>query len=511
MPKANHKQDPAKRAIQTFKSHFASIINGVNEEFPLDACNLLTPQTNVTPNLLQTSPVNPSHSACSHIHGPHNFSVHLPASPGCQAVSREQAIKEGGTRGMWGNRGKVACCVGPKLEAHRVWNFCDPVTKRVHDNDTAEFYPDVKTPAAPTSEHPSQLPDCIKELLEALPMPHLHTDEDERLDAVLQRLRQIHVNDGTVRVPDATNTNGATSEPAAEARNSVTLPRVDPAASRINCCKPKKKQRFPLGTQVRMKEATRAFVGKASECNPHTGPCRVVFDDGEHKEFDKAEMAHLQLRPPKEGNLAQTATMERIRTLRNSTLECALHLKAMDLPHTETSRHAIEKITPHGHATAQNSPIHCGVNAGSFWDNEMGCWMACCDLINHPNPVIKERWTQAGIDEFARFAQGCGDTKGMDMVEFINKSDAPRKKKVTCAQCVVDHRPKKDEPWRLHITCGGDRLECDGNATTHGASMEVIKCQLNDIVSTPNARAAATNMSNMHLGSDLPESECAQF
>ena len=38
--------------------------------------------------------------------------------------------------------------------------------------------------------------------------------------------------------------------------------------------------------------------------------------------------------------------------------------------------------------------------------------------------------------------------------------------------------------------------------------MEAMKCQLNDIVSAPNAEAATADTSNMHLGSDLPESEC---
>ena len=41
--------------------------------------------------------------------------------------------------------------------------------------------------------------------------------------------------------------------------------------------------------------------------------------------------------------------------------------------------------------------------------------------------------------------------------------------------------------------------------------MEVIKCQLNDVVSTPGAKAATGDISNMHLGSDLPEHECVRF
>ena len=41
--------------------------------------------------------------------------------------------------------------------------------------------------------------------------------------------------------------------------------------------------------------------------------------------------------------------------------------------------------------------------------------------------------------------------------------------------------------------------------------MEAMKCQLNNIVSTPNAKAATADALNMCLGSDLPESEHIRF
>ena len=500
MPKANHRRNPAERAIQTYKSHFISIINGVDKEFPPDAWDLLMAQTNITLNLLRTCPVNPAHSAYSYIHGPYDFSAHPLAPLGCRAVSHVRAIKEGGTRGAWGNRGKVAYYVGPKLKAYRVWYFYDPDTRRVHDNDTAEFYPNIKLPVMPTSEHLSQLLDRIKELLEAPTMPHLHIDEDEKLDAVLRRLRHLYDKDSTISKP---STGGVPSKPATEPGSSVALPRVDPSANRINRYEPKKKQRFPLGTRVRIKEARGSFIGKATGYDPHTGLYHVVFDDGEYEEFDNAEMAYFQLRAPRHGNSAQIASAEKIRVLRNSTPERTPYLKAMALLHAETNLRPVAKL--------RGTPILYGLNAGSIWDDEMGRWMAYRDLINHPNPAIKRRWVQAGINEFARLAQGHGDTEGMDVVEFIDKSSVPRDKQVTYARYVVDYRPEKDEPWRLRITCGGDRLDYDGNTTTHGASMEVIKCQLNDIVSTPGARAATADISNMYLGSDLPESEYVRF
>jgi len=133
------------------------------------------------------------------------------------------------------------------------------------------------------------------------------------------------------------------------------------------------------------------------------------------------------------------------------------------------------------------------------------------DLIKHPNSKICARWTKLGINEFARLAQGLGDTAGMDVVTFIQRNQVPGDKKVTYTRYVVDYQPEKDEPWRLRITCGGDRLEYNGNTTTQSAAMETIKCQLNSIISTKGAKAATGDISNMYLGSDLPEPEYVRF
>ena len=122
----------------------------------------------------------------------------------------------------------------------------------------------------------------------------------------------------------------------------------------------------------------------------------------------------------------------------------------------------------------------------------------------------------AGVNEFGRLAQGytkADGTKvdGMDVVTFIARSELPPGKEATYARYVVDYRPEKDEPWRLRITCGGDRLDYHGNITTHSASMETIKCHLNSIISTPGAKAATGDISNMYLESFLPDPEFVRF
>ncbi len=83
VPPGNHRPNQAKRAIQTFKAHFISILAGVDNQFPLSLwCYLLEP-TELTLNLLLQSNVAPKISAFAHVHG-HQECMKKPFAPlGC--------------------------------------------------------------------------------------------------------------------------------------------------------------------------------------------------------------------------------------------------------------------------------------------------------------------------------------------------------------------------------------------------------------------------------------------
>jgi hypothetical protein len=56
----NHLQNLVERAIQTFKNHSKAIIEGVDDNFPMNLRGRLLPQTVLTLNLLQQSNIAPS-------------------------------------------------------------------------------------------------------------------------------------------------------------------------------------------------------------------------------------------------------------------------------------------------------------------------------------------------------------------------------------------------------------------------------------------------------------------
>ena len=133
--------------------------------------------------------------------------------------------------------------------------------------------------------------------------------------------------------------------------------------------------------------------------------------------------------------------------------------------------------------------------------------------MHHTNEQTRVRWQISCENEFGRLFQGFppNDIEGIGVLEWIHRSDVPPDKKVTYPRYTVDIRPEKDEIHRTRITCGGDRLDYDGDVTAHTASMETIKCHWNSVLSTPNARYATGDISNMYLMSLLPNAEYVRF
>ena len=116
------------------------------------------------------------------------------------------------------------------------------------------------------------------------------------------------------------------------------------------------------------------------------------------------------------------------------------------------------------------------LQAGCIWDDELKRWMNLEDLLNHPNQKVRTTWEKSSQKEYGNLFQGFGDTKGMDVCNFIPKSAIPKQKKITYPRTVVAYRPEKvDNPYRTRITAGGDKLDYDGKTSTNSASMTTIK------------------------------------
>ena len=116
---------------------------------------------------------------------------------------------------------------------------------------------------------------------------------------------------------------------------------------------------------------------------------------------------------------------------------------------------------------------------------------------------------KAFANDLGRLAQGVGTRmkSGTNTVFFVHPSKIPDSKKVTYANLVADLRPLKEEPHRVRVTIGGDKLMYEGPTATHSASLELVKTHLNSVVSTLNARYATLDIKDYFYGTPMKSYE----
>jgi hypothetical protein len=137
-----------KRTICMFKDHFLAILAGVNSAFPPYLWNLLLPQAELTPKLLQQATLNPLISAWEIFQGPFNFNK-MPLGPvgGCVLIHAKPASCR-----SWDFCAKNGFYIGPALESYRCFKLVNADTKSQVISDTVEFCYSYLSIPAPSTE-----------------------------------------------------------------------------------------------------------------------------------------------------------------------------------------------------------------------------------------------------------------------------------------------------------------------------------------------------------------------
>ena len=121
----DHRANPAKCAIQTFKNHFIAMLSGVDPDFLTNCWELLIPQANISLNLLRASRVQPKLSAYAMIHGVFDYNQTPLAPPGCKIAIHDRA----GEPRTWAEHASRGFYVGPALDHYRNYRCNIPQTK----------------------------------------------------------------------------------------------------------------------------------------------------------------------------------------------------------------------------------------------------------------------------------------------------------------------------------------------------------------------------------------------
>ena len=85
----------------------------------------------------------------------------------------------------------------------------------------------------------------------------------------------------------------------------------------------------------------------------------------------------------------------------------------------------------------------------------------------------------------------------MDHVQIAKKY--AEGKTPTYARIVVDVRPHKLDPNRVHITAGGNLIKCPGELTTRTADITTTKTIWNNVASTEGARYGCLDAGDFYL------------
>jgi hypothetical protein len=129
----NHRTLMAERAIQTWKAHMVSNLNGVDKKIPISCWCKIVSQTELTLNLLRQSNISPNISAYAHVHGQHDYMRNLFAPIGCRV---EVHIKPD-NQATWEMHCKLGFSVGTLMEHYRCYKVIKSSIQHTVVCDTA--------------------------------------------------------------------------------------------------------------------------------------------------------------------------------------------------------------------------------------------------------------------------------------------------------------------------------------------------------------------------------------
>ena len=131
---------------------------------------------------------------------------------------------------------------------------------------------------------------------------------------------------------------------------------------------------------------------------------------------------------------------------------------------------------------------------------------------------VGPRWELAMSKELGRLFDGytCKDdnthsVQGTQTCQFIHRHELPVTAKATYVRIVADYREQKADPYRVRCTVGGDHINFHGDVTTKVADLVTVKCLINHIISTPDAKAACIDKKDFYLNNPLPSPEYIRF
>ncbi len=555
VPPYEHRRNAAERAIHTFKNHFIAGLCSTDSRFPLKLWDRMLPQALITLNLLRGSRINPKLSAYAQVHGPFDFNATPLAPPGIRVlVHVKPEVRE-----SWAPHAVDGWYLGPAMDSYRQYKVWINETSSERITDTLAWFPEhVKMPTVSATDAAEA---AARDLITALLHPKAEFEFpalDKTKTAALHELADLFK---TIASPEDVETIAPAVPPGFEplqptlnfppsvtfaptatvATPVVTLP---PAAAlpRVEVIPVRQAAAIELHDRVvpvprlprvepivadteewtyvdrtrnphqRRRQATKAAKEKALELQRTQAAAteaiiqervRIVLQEAADDEIPPMPAApHVEV--PR--LLQPTDTTDKLP-------ELIVRESPVDSPHNTRSRGKKNLVaTLHSANRMLLSPSPPSDPISNFWsanavvDPITGDLEEYAQLITKPNGA---EWVQSMANEFGRLAKGVKPNmaSGSETIRFIAHTEVPSGKVATYMRIVTAEKPNKAESKRVRCTVGGDRISYSGKVSTPTADLTTIKCLLNSVVSTPDAKFMTIDISDFYLGTPLPDPE----
>ena len=457
-PPNQHRINAAERAIRTYKNHLLAGIATCDPDFPIREWDRLLEQCDLTLNLLRNARANPNLSAWAYLHGVHDFNRSPLLPPGTKVLIHEKPSK----RKSWAFHGEKGWYVAPAKEHYRCLKCYVPKTRQVRITDTATIIPkQVPIPQANTDDYIRTIAgDLVRILLQrkgTINLPEIRPSSKEALIKISEILHRSE-KPQTLHSPTCEGAQHKskgvqwTSEGAkcTLTKEKLTTPK-NWIPDKIKSVEPKG-PRDPLTTMIKenMNKLKQAIQKHEYILRKH--------------ETSKDKKVHDPKLPVDKGSKT-TATKETHNILKPSRAQSAHPMKL---------RRQHPQYTKGYHQAAKALFL----NVFHIFDAKGK--KLHIDALLKTNPTT---WGPSVSNELGRLAQGIRNVKGNDVIEFIQKSEVPKNKKVAYANMVCDFRPMKLDKWRTRLTIGGDILDYEGDSASPAATLLETKLILNSTIS----------------------------
>jgi hypothetical protein len=466
-PPGIHQRNAAERAIRTFKNHSIAGLCSVDQHFPLHFWDRLLPQAILTLNLLRGSRINPKLSAWAQLNGAFDYNCTPIAPPGTRVLIHEKPDK----RESWSPHALDGWYVGPALDSDRCYNVWMWDTRRERIADTLSWFPTKITLPLATSNN--LILAGIADILQALRRP-------TPPNSLLLLTPQHHV----ALCQLTTILTGLASKPQPPPTPTAAAPlRVGNAGAPL---------RVPLTPTLPIIALPAARP--APQQQP-TAPTLIPTDDAP---------SPLTQPTPKPTTIYHNSTGTKGRRHRRQACKQA---SANATPVVTKLAPAFSACTAKAAiAVAKGlSPSHHYALHGNASNPNTSQIFEYLELSKCSEGHI---WHESNAEEIGRLAQGYKDIVGTNTIFFIRRRDIPKGRKSNYLHIVAAYHPKKDNPHHIRWTAGVcDCVDYPGDTSTKTADLTTVKCNVNSVVSTKDARYMTGNLKDFYLGTPIDHYE----